>query len=59
MQINYFVVGGVIIVLIVLVVWIIKTNLKDEKDFEQQIIESEMKPKEHEKSQKEKKGLIN
>lgn len=57
MQINYPLVGLVIIALIALVVWIIKTNLKDEKDFEQQIIGSELKPKEHEKPQKDKKAL--
>ena len=57
MQINYPVVGLVIIALIVLIVWIIKTNLKDEKDFEQRIIGSELKPKEHEKAHKEKKAL--
>ena len=57
MQINYPVVGLVIIALLILVIWIVKTNLKDEKEFERKIIGSELKPKEHEKSQKEKKAL--
>lgn len=49
MQINYFIVGLVVAVIALLVVWIIKTNRKDEKDFEQQLIDQEIKPKEHEK----------
>jgi hypothetical protein len=57
MQINYPVVGLVIVAIIILVVWIIKTNMRDEKDFEQEIIESELKPKEHKKTDKDKKAL--
>ncbi|MEO3408082.1 hypothetical protein AAFN85_29480 [Mucilaginibacter sp. CAU 1740] len=57
MQINYPVVGLVIVAIIILVVWIVKTNMRDEKDFEQEIIESELKPKEHKKPGKDKKAL--
>ncbi|SEN75820.1 hypothetical protein SAMN05192574_10445 [Mucilaginibacter gossypiicola] len=57
MQVNYFTVGIVITLLIVLVVWIVKTDHKDEKDFEQQIIDQELKPREQPKPQKADKAM--
>jgi hypothetical protein len=39
MQINYFIVAIVITLLIALMIWIVKTDRKDEKNFEQQIID--------------------
>ncbi|HEX8022604.1 hypothetical protein [Mucilaginibacter sp.] len=52
MQINYFIVSIVITLLIALMIWIVKTDRKDEKSFEQQIIDQELKPREHPKPQK-------
>jgi len=57
MQINYFTVGIVITLLITLIVWIVKTDRKDEKNFEQQIIDRELKPREHPKPQKAHKAM--
>ncbi|NVM62693.1 hypothetical protein FHW88_000969 [Mucilaginibacter sp. SG538B] len=57
MQINYFVVAVVITLLIALMIWIVKTNRKDEKDFERQIIDRELKPREHPKPQKAHKAM--
>jgi hypothetical protein len=57
MQINYFIVGIVITLLIILMIWIIKINRKDEKDFEQQIIDQELKPREQPKPQKADKAM--
>ncbi len=57
MQINYFIVGIAISLLIVLMIWIVKTNRKDEKDFEKQIIDRELKPREHPKPQKADKAM--
>lgn len=57
MQINYFIIGTVITLLIVLMIWIVKTNLKDKKGFEQQIINRELKPREHPKPQKAEKAM--
>ncbi|MFS2185877.1 MULTISPECIES: hypothetical protein [Mucilaginibacter] len=57
MQINYFTVGIVITLLITLIVWIVKTDRKDEKNFEQQIIDRELKPREHPKPQKADKAM--
>ncbi|SDH60961.1 hypothetical protein ACRQ5D_18735 [Mucilaginibacter sp. P25] len=57
MQINYFTVGIVITLLITLIVWIVKTDRKDEKSFEQQIIDRELKPREHPKPQKADKAM--
>ena len=52
MQINYFIVAIVTTLLIALMIWIVKTNREDEKDFERQIIDRELKPREHPKPQK-------
>jgi len=57
MQINYFIVGIVITLLIALMIWIVKTDRKDEKSFEQNIIDQELKPREHPKSQKADKAM--
>ncbi|MFC0513916.1 hypothetical protein ACFFGT_06885 [Mucilaginibacter angelicae] len=57
MQINYFIVGTVITLLIVLMIWIVKTNLKDKKGFERQIINRELKSREHPKPQKAEKAM--
>ncbi|QTE37676.1 hypothetical protein J3L18_01000 [Mucilaginibacter gossypii] len=57
MQINYFTIGIVITLLITLIVWIVKTDRKDEKNFEQQIIDRELKPREHPKPQKADKAM--
>jgi hypothetical protein len=57
MQINYFIIGTVITLLIVLMIWIVKTNLKDKKSFERQIIDRELKPREHPKPQKGEKAI--
>ncbi|XHR92443.1 hypothetical protein ACFJIV_19025 [Mucilaginibacter sp. UC70_90] len=57
MQINYFIVGIAISLLIALMIWIVKTNRKDEKDFEKQIIDRELKPREHPKPQKTDKAM--
>lgn len=52
MQINYFMLSIVIALLIALLIWIVKTDRKNEKDFEQQIIDQELKTREHPKPQK-------
>ncbi|WPV02888.1 hypothetical protein SNE26_13970 [Mucilaginibacter sp. cycad4] len=57
MQINYFIVATVIAMLIALMIWIVKTDRKDEKDFERQIIDRELKPREHPKPQKADKAM--
>lgn len=52
MQIDYFIAGTVITLLTVLMIWIVKTDRKDERVFEQKIIDQELKPREHPKPQK-------
>ncbi|UOE47059.1 hypothetical protein MTO98_21895 [Mucilaginibacter sp. SMC90] len=52
MQIDYFIAGIVITLLTVLMIWIVKTDRKDERVFEQKIIGQELKPREHSKPQK-------
>jgi len=57
MQINYFIVAVVITLLIALMIWIIRTDRKDEKNFEQNIIDQELRPREHQKPQKADKAM--
>jgi putative exporter of polyketide antibiotics len=44
MDINYWGVGLFIAVMVALIIWLIKRNRKDEKTFEKDIIQSELKP---------------
>jgi Ca2+/Na+ antiporter len=46
-SINYWWTGLVLLLLIVLVIWLIKRNRKDEKELEKEIIQSELKPEKH------------
>lgn len=50
MEINYWWVGLFLLLLVALVIWLIKRNRKDEKEWEKDVIQSELKPEEdHEK----------
>jgi Ca2+/Na+ antiporter len=46
MEINYWWVGLFLLLMAALVIWLIKRNRKDEKIFEEEIIQSELKPEE-------------
>lgn len=48
MEINVTVAAVVILAALVLVGWLVRENLKDEKDFEKTLNESEIKPDLHE-----------
>ncbi|WP_199233738.1 hypothetical protein [Pedobacter sp. HMWF019] len=47
MQINYWWIGAVAVIMVVLIIWLIKRNRKDEKVYEKEIIESELKSEDH------------
>lgn len=47
MEINYFIVGLILIIAIVVVIVVIRRNKKDQKDFEHTVNESELQPEEH------------
>lgn len=47
MEINYPIVGVILLIAIVIIIFIIKRNKGDQKDFEKNINESELKPEEH------------
>ncbi|MCO5936930.1 hypothetical protein NAF17_15410 [Mucilaginibacter sp. RB4R14] len=50
MQINYFTLGVVLLVLLALVIWLVLRNRKDEQDFEKDDIDpSLVEPKEPDK----------
>lgn len=42
-DINYWWVGALAIAIILLITWLIKRDRKDEKDFEKEMIDSELK----------------
>lgn len=46
MNINYWGIGLFTAVMVVLILWLIRRNRKDEKTFEEEIIQSELKPEE-------------
>ncbi len=45
--INYWWLIPVLILLLIVVGWMIRRNVKDEKKFEKDIIQSEIKPQKH------------
>ncbi|MBK0379907.1 hypothetical protein [Mucilaginibacter segetis] len=47
MEINYWVLGIVLFALTILVIWLVVRNQRDEKKFEKEVIESEIKPVDH------------
>jgi hypothetical protein len=48
MELNYSIIGFVLLAVIFLVIYIIKRNNKDLREFKSEIIESELKPDKHE-----------
>lgn len=44
MEINYWWLGLFLLLMAALMIWLIKRNRKDEKIFEEEIIQSELKP---------------
>lgn len=46
MDINYWETGLFIIVILLLVIWLVRRNRKDEQSFEKEVIQSELKPEE-------------
>ncbi|GAB3911280.1 hypothetical protein [Mucilaginibacter boryungensis] len=46
MDINYWETGLFIIVILLLVIWLVRRNRKDEQTFEKEVIQSELKPEE-------------
>lgn len=49
MEIDYALIGVIALVLIIFIMWLIRRNIKDEKDFEKDNIQSELKPEKHDK----------
>lgn len=47
MDINYWWIGLFIVLMAILVIWLIKRNIKDENKFEKELIQSELKPEAH------------
>lgn len=52
MDINYWWLGLFIILMVILLIWLVKRNRKDQKEYEQELIKSELRPernKDHDK----------
>lgn len=47
MEINYLITGLVVLAVICLIIFLIRKNRKDKKTFEKEVIESEIKPEQH------------
>lgn len=47
MEINYWWTGLFVLLMVILVIWLIRRNRKDEKIFEEDLIQSELKPEEN------------
>lgn len=47
MDVNYLIIGLVVLAALAFIVWLIRRNLKDKKEFEKEIIESDLKPEKH------------
>jgi preprotein translocase subunit YajC len=47
MEINYPILGLVVLAVICLIVFLVRRNRKDEKKFEKEMTESEIKPEKH------------
>ncbi len=47
MEINYTIVGLILLIAIVIIIVLIRRNKKDQKNFEESVNESEIQPEEH------------
>ncbi|WP_257667628.1 FeoB-associated Cys-rich membrane protein [Parapedobacter tibetensis] len=47
METNYIIIGLVLTAVIVLIIWLIRRNQKDRKDFERTVNQSELNLKKH------------
>lgn len=47
MEINYLISGLVVLAAILFIIFLIRRNKKDQKDYEQEKINSEIKPEKH------------
>jgi hypothetical protein len=51
-NINYLEVSLAVLIAVALVVWLVRRNIKDEKKFEKDMIQSEMKPDREEQDER-------
>lgn len=47
MEINYYIVGLILLIAILVIIIVIRRNTKDQKDFERTVNESEIEPESH------------
>ncbi|WP_169304291.1 hypothetical protein [Pedobacter frigoris] len=47
MEIDYALLGLIALALIIFILWLVRRNIKDEKKFEKDSIQSELKPEKH------------
>lgn len=47
MEINYLIIALVVLAAVVFIIWLIRRNMKDKKEFEKDSIQSDLKPEKH------------
>jgi hypothetical protein len=47
MEINYYIILPVGLIVVLLLVWLIRRNAKDKKDYQKELIDSDQKPDKH------------
>jgi len=47
MEINYYIVFPVGLIIVLLMVWLIRRNTRDKKEYEKELIEGQKKPDKH------------
>ncbi|MFC3559714.1 LPXTG cell wall anchor domain-containing protein [Pedobacter jamesrossensis] len=47
MNVNYLVIGGIVLILLILLLFFLKRNHKDEKEFEKDVIQNELETEKH------------
>lgn len=51
MDINYWIIVPLALVVIIMIIWVIRRDQKDEKTFEKEIIESELPAEKHDEEE--------
>lgn len=51
MELDYVIIGVVIVLALVFILWLVCRNYKDKKEFEQETSQSELKPEKHDDEQ--------
>lgn len=51
MDVNYWIILPLALIIIIMIIWVIRRDQKDEKTFEKEIIESELSAEKHDEEE--------